>query len=159
MNIIKKYFYRKMFKAINIANEQILKADKWEDIGYSYEARPPYTWEKNDKNFDMIEEYCKCVNMSYRAEEKVKKLRKEWSIREKSKLEADEAKSVETEPLNNECNYKYVEGDCFVNSFGNIIKIFEIVGGEVPYKVKRHQGENVDTIYVGEKYLDEIKRI
>jgi hypothetical protein len=145
-----------MFKAVNIANEQILNADKWEDVGYSYEARPPYTWKKDIEDFDIIEEYCECVNMSYRAEEKVKKLHKEWSIREKSQLETDEAKNVE----HDKCNYKYVIGDCFVNSFGNLIKIFDITtDNEVPYKVKRYQGEVIDIVHVGEKYLDEIERI
>lgn len=84
MSIIKKYYYKKMFKEINNANEQILKADKWEDVKFAYEARPPYTCQEDIENFNLIKAYCQCVNMSYRAEEKVRKLHKEWCDRQKS---------------------------------------------------------------------------
>jgi len=84
MNIIKKFYYKNIFKEINIVNEQILNADKWEDIELNYEARPPYTWEKDINKLNLINEYFVCLNMSYRAEEKVKELHKEWCDRQQN---------------------------------------------------------------------------
>lgn len=55
--------------------------------------------------------------------------------------------------------HKYSIGNCFVNHFGHLLKIYDIVDEDCPYKVERCQGENIDTIYVGEKYLDDIRKI
>lgn len=72
---LKRIYYKRIFKEINNANDIILKAKTWQEIDFNYETRPPFIWNKEMPRLNLLDDYLKCVNKSFVANEKVKELK------------------------------------------------------------------------------------